>query len=57
MSFFQQEKMRNHFIMIEVFDSQKHIDAYYDSEDYKTWNKLIDTMVISIRGEDIERLG
>lgn len=56
MLFYQEIETSNKFVLIEVFDSQENIDAYYISTGYKKWKQTTSIMIVSMTGEDVERL-
>lgn len=40
------------FTLLEVFDSQETIDAYYATPQHKQWARLTDPMLVDSSGED-----
>jgi len=49
---FQDEADPTQFTMIEVFESQETIDAYYETPAYHTWYETVKPMIVDIRGSD-----
>lgn len=53
---YQQEDAPHHFTMIEVFESQETIDVYYATPQHHRWHAMIKPIIVSIRGNDYQRV-
>lgn len=49
---YQCKKEPNHFWMVEVFESQEAIDAYYATEAHRAWEEIARGMLIEATGSD-----
>lgn len=49
---YQQAEDPTHFVMIEVFQTQADIDAYYATASYQSWHAATAEMIIDLTGND-----
>lgn len=52
--FFQEDDDFGHFVMIEIFDTQQNIDAYYRTAEHTAWKSTVGKMIDRVRGRDYE---
>lgn len=53
---YQQTEDPTHFVMIEVFQTQADIDAYYATESYQAWHATTADMIVDLAGDDYIQL-
>lgn len=49
---YKDQKQPQEFTLIEIFDSQESIDAYYQTSEYKEWHKAVGPLILSWKGSD-----
>ncbi len=49
---YQQQSAPTEFVMIEVFESQAAIDAYYATDAHKAWEAAVEPLWKEMRGAD-----